>query len=233
MACISEMVSMASFPCRQAGGMPMRCMTAISRRPERRSPVRAALSDNLIPSTRACSVFRHARRKVLTHNNGSSLRSRGRRSNTQASRPDRLMNSRTGVYVGMCTNDFLQLQLETRDLGLLDAHFSSGIAHSIASGRLSYLLGLQGPSITIDTACSSGLVAVHYACQSLRTGECRMAIAGGRKHDAFARFVDSTFPCADTGARWPLQDFRCRRRWLRPWRRMWCSHSQAFIRRRG
>ena len=92
---------------------------------------------------------------------------------------DSLMNSRTGVYVGMCTNDFLQLQLETRDLGLLDAHFSSGIAHSIAAGRLSYLLGLQGPSITIDTACSSGLVAVHYACQSLRTGECRMAIAGG------------------------------------------------------
>ena len=92
---------------------------------------------------------------------------------------DSLMNSRTGVYVGMCTNDFLQLQLETRDLALLDAHFSSGIAHSIAAGRLSYLLGLQGPSITIDTACSSGLVAVHYACQSLRTGECRMAIAGG------------------------------------------------------
>ena len=93
--------------------------------------------------------------------------------------PDRLLNSQTGVYLGICTNDFLHLQLETKDLGLLDAHFSTGIAHSVASGRLSYLLGLQGPCISIDTACSSGLVAVHYACQSLRTGECRMAIAAG------------------------------------------------------
>ena len=65
------------------------------------------------------------------------------------------------------------------DPALLDAHFASGIAHSIASGRLSYLLGLQGPSLTIDTACSSSLVAVHLACQALRAGDCRMALAGG------------------------------------------------------
>lgn len=93
--------------------------------------------------------------------------------------PDSLLNSQTGVFLGICTNDFLHLQLETKDLGLLDAHFSTGIAHSVASGRLSYILGLQGPCISIDTACSSGLVAVHYACQSLRTGECRMAVASG------------------------------------------------------
>ncbi len=93
--------------------------------------------------------------------------------------PDRLRNSRTGVYLGICTNDYVHVQLHARDPALLNAHFSTGIAHSVASGRLSYLLGLQGPSISIDTACSSGLVAVHYACQSLRTGECRMAIAGG------------------------------------------------------
>ncbi|MEO8900003.1 MAG: SDR family NAD(P)-dependent oxidoreductase [Polyangiaceae bacterium] len=93
--------------------------------------------------------------------------------------PDRLERSKTGVYVGLCGNDYAQLQLETRDRSLLDAHFSSGIAHSIASGRLSYLLGLQGPSLTIDTACSSSLVAIHLACQALRSNDCRMALAGG------------------------------------------------------
>lgn len=93
--------------------------------------------------------------------------------------PDRLEGSRTGVFVGMCGSDYAYLQLKTDDGALLDAHFSSGIAHSIASGRLSYLLGLQGPSLTIDTACSSSLVAVHLACQSLRNNECRMALAGG------------------------------------------------------
>jgi acyl transferase domain-containing protein/NADPH:quinone reductase-like Zn-dependent oxidoreductase len=93
--------------------------------------------------------------------------------------PDRLQTTRTGVYLGICTDDFLQMQLQSQDLTLIGSHFVSGIARSIASGRLSYLLGLQGPSISIDTACSSGLVAVHLACQSLRAGECRMAIAGG------------------------------------------------------
>jgi acyl transferase domain-containing protein/NADPH:quinone reductase-like Zn-dependent oxidoreductase len=93
--------------------------------------------------------------------------------------PDRLERSATGVYVGVCANDYAQMQLETGDRGLLDAHFASGIAHSIASGRLSYLLGLQGPSVTLDTACSSSLVALHLACQALRARDCRMALAGG------------------------------------------------------
>ena len=93
--------------------------------------------------------------------------------------PDRLERSATGVYVGVCGSDYAYLQLDARDRTLLDAHFASGIAHSVASGRLSYLLGLQGPSLTIDTACSSSLVAVHLACQALRAGDCRMALAGG------------------------------------------------------
>jgi acyl transferase domain-containing protein len=93
--------------------------------------------------------------------------------------PDRLERSSTGVYLGVTGSDYAYLQFETRDRTLLDAHFTSGIAHSIASGRLSYLLGLQGPAITIDTACSSSLVAVHLACQALRAGDCRMALAGG------------------------------------------------------
>src|SRR5690606_16101131 len=74
---------------------------------------------------------------------------------------DRLSHSPTGVYMGMCSSDYAYLQLKSEDTALLGAHFTSGIAHSILSGRVSYLLGLQGPSLTIDTACSSSLVAVH------------------------------------------------------------------------
>ena len=93
--------------------------------------------------------------------------------------PDRLERSATGVFIGMCSSDYAYMQLKSEDTSLLDAHFTSGVAHSIVSGRLSYLMGLQGPSLTIDTACSSSLVAVHLACQSLRSGESRMALAGG------------------------------------------------------
>jgi acyl transferase domain-containing protein/NADP-dependent 3-hydroxy acid dehydrogenase YdfG len=93
--------------------------------------------------------------------------------------PDRLGGSRTGVYVGIASGDYAQRLLAAADSGRLDAYYASGNAHSMAAGRLSYLLGLQGPSLTVDTACSSSLVAVHLACQSLRSGECRMAVAGG------------------------------------------------------
>src|SRR5262249_6881584 len=61
----------------------------------------------------------------------------------------------------------------------VDAYSFSGSAFSIAAGRISYVLGLEGPSVAVDTACSSSLVAVHLACQSLREGECDAALAGG------------------------------------------------------
>ena len=92
---------------------------------------------------------------------------------------DTLAGSATGVFIGQAGSDYAHLFTKTDDLSLLDAYYTSGIAHSIASGRLSYILGLQGPSLTIDTACSSSLVTVHLAVQSLRSGECRMALAGG------------------------------------------------------
>jgi len=93
--------------------------------------------------------------------------------------PRSLSGSRTGMYLGIASGDYAQMQLDAGDPIMLDVHFASGNAHSVASGRLSYLLGLKGPSLSVDTACSSSLVAVQLACQALRAGECTMAIAGG------------------------------------------------------
>ena len=92
--------------------------------------------------------------------------------------PDRLLGSQTGVFVGVCTCDYAEI---LRSLGAegIDAYRGSGTVHSVAAGRVSYALGLQGPAVAIDTACSSSLVAVHQACQALRAGECSTALAGG------------------------------------------------------
>lgn len=92
--------------------------------------------------------------------------------------PDQLLGSQTGVFVGVCGSDYNQLLVEGQP-DTLDAYLVSGIATSMAAGRISYTLGLQGPALSVDTACSSSLVAVHLACQALRADECNMAIASG------------------------------------------------------
>ncbi len=92
--------------------------------------------------------------------------------------PAQLNGSASGVFVGLCNSDYTMMVLGD-DGERIDAYASTGNAHSVASGRLSYVLGLHGPSLSVDTACSSSLVAVHLAVQSLRNGECRMALAGG------------------------------------------------------
>jgi acyl transferase domain-containing protein/SAM-dependent methyltransferase len=92
---------------------------------------------------------------------------------------DRLPGSATGVFLGIGTSDYLQLHTKLNDPDRIDAYLATGNSHSVAAGRLSYVLGLHGPSLSVDTACSSSLVAVHLACQSLRAGDCRMALAGG------------------------------------------------------
>jgi len=91
--------------------------------------------------------------------------------------PDQLAGSKTGVFVGISTNDYSQMSFTHHEL--LDAYTATGGAHSVAANRLSYLLDLRGPSLSIDTACSSSLVSVHLACQSLRSGESDLALAGG------------------------------------------------------
>ena len=92
--------------------------------------------------------------------------------------PRKFSGTATGVFVGICASDYQTLLL-ARGEETIDSYLASGTAPSIAAGRISYALGLQGPSIAVDTACSASLVAVHLACQSLRVDECRMALAGG------------------------------------------------------
>jgi acyl transferase domain-containing protein len=92
---------------------------------------------------------------------------------------EQLYNSQTGVFIGIMSKDYAKFYERSQDLELIDAYYCTGNDFSFAPGRLSYVFGLHGPSIAIDTACSSSLVAVHLACQSLRVGECDMALAGG------------------------------------------------------
>ena len=92
---------------------------------------------------------------------------------------EHLHNSKTGVFMGLSTQDYLRLQLHSEEGACNDPYSGTGTAGSIASGRISYCLGLQGPNLTVDTACSSSLVAVHLACQSLRLRESDLALAGG------------------------------------------------------
>ncbi|MBV9708102.1 MAG: acyltransferase domain-containing protein, partial [Chloroflexi bacterium] len=91
--------------------------------------------------------------------------------------PEKLAGSQTGVFIGISNNDYARVQFS--DLSLIDAYAGTGNAYSIAANRLSYVLDLRGPSVAVDTACSSSLVTVHLACQSLRNGECDLALAGG------------------------------------------------------
>ncbi|MBI1357399.1 MAG: SDR family NAD(P)-dependent oxidoreductase [Acidobacteria bacterium] len=93
--------------------------------------------------------------------------------------PDRLVGSRTGVFVGIGSNDYGQTHMRSADAADIDVYFGTGNTSSAAAGRVSFVYGFEGPSVSIDTACSSSLVAVHLACQSLRSGECNLALAGG------------------------------------------------------
>ncbi|MFE3628929.1 type I polyketide synthase [Streptomyces goshikiensis] len=91
--------------------------------------------------------------------------------------PSSLRGTQAGVFVGTNGQDYLSLVLNSADGG--DGFMSTGNSASVVSGRLSYVFGLEGPAVTVDTACSASLVALHLAVQALRSGECSIALAGG------------------------------------------------------
>jgi len=93
--------------------------------------------------------------------------------------PTALANTRTGVFVGLSTHDYLGMASDALTYPQVEAYMAIGTAAAAGAGRISYRLGLHGPSVTVDTACSSSLVAIHQACQALRLGECDYALAGG------------------------------------------------------
>ena len=94
--------------------------------------------------------------------------------------PSSLSGSDTGVFVAVYSSDYARLQMNADAAAPADdaTQMGVGAAHSVAAGRVSFLLNLRGPCMTVDTACSSSLVATQLACQSLRQRECSVALVG-------------------------------------------------------
>lgn len=158
---------------------------------ERRRPVSEHLADPAAPHTRQGSYLRGVDRfdadffgiaekdatamdpqqRLLTEVAWEALEHAGLPAES-------LRATRTGVFMGVTGSDYWQLRLRERGLGPLDAATGTGNAASFAVGRISHLLGLQGPCMALDTGCSSAMVGIHLAVRSLRTGESDTALVG-------------------------------------------------------
>ncbi|WP_010218419.1 polyketide synthase, partial [Pseudomonas amygdali] len=113
--------------------------------------------------------------------------------------PATLKNSATGVFLGATQNGYLA-DLQRRNPAA-DGYRLQGGLSSIISGRIAFVLGLRGPAMTVDTACSASLTAIHLAVQSLRSHECSLALAGGvtvmATPEVFAEFTRQNGLAAD------------------------------------
>jgi acyl transferase domain-containing protein len=119
--------------------------------------------------------------------------------------PGRLSETPTGVFVGAFALDSLVGQINPYNRPNADSHAATGATSAILANRLSYVFGFRGPSVALDTACSSSLVALHLACQSLESGECTLAIAGGA--NVMSR---PEYPILMSKARFLAPDGRCK-----------------------
>ncbi|MGW4492364.1 beta-ketoacyl synthase N-terminal-like domain-containing protein, partial [Streptomyces sp. NPDC004376] len=117
--------------------------------------------------------------------------------------PDDLRGSRTGVFIGAIADDYASL-MRHQGTDAMSRYSLTGTNRSIIANRISYFLGLNGPSFAIDSAQSSSLVSVHMACESLRAGDCEVALAGGVNLNIT---LDSTLSAARFGGLSP--DGRC------------------------
>ncbi len=93
--------------------------------------------------------------------------------------PERLAGTSTGVFIGISLNDYFDIQTSVSDRNFINAYTNLGGVKCIAANRISYTFNFTGPSMAVDTACSSALVAVHLACQSIWNGESTLTLAGG------------------------------------------------------
>ena len=93
--------------------------------------------------------------------------------------PDSLRGSDIGVFVGITNDDYAARCGIWSEFESIDNFTFTGVARSVASGRIAYAFDFRGPAVQLDTACSSSLMAVYQACQSLSLGECDLALAGG------------------------------------------------------
>ena len=145
------------------------------------------------------SAYLPARQSLSTRNIACFWRSPGRRLKTEDRPPSDWRVCRSECSLGFPRHDYAQLQAIHG--GASDGYRITGCAASIAANRISHYFDFRGPSLTIDTACSSSMVAVHLACKSLWDGECELAVAGGVNlilvPEVFASFAKAGFLSPD------------------------------------
>ena len=125
--------------------------------------------------------------------------------------PLSLRGSKTAVFAARDYHEYGSPLREAPES--VSGHLVTGVVSSVASGRIAYVLGLEGPAVTVDTACSSSLVTLHLAAQSLRAGDCDLALAGGVTVMVDARHVRGVLAAAWVVCRWPVPRIRGGRGW--------------------